>query len=72
MRQLHLNIKALREERGISQGKLAELTGVSQSAISDIENHKRNPSLWTVHLIAGVLDVSVDALVLDRKYEGVQ
>jgi putative transcriptional regulator len=72
MRQLHLNIKTLREERGISQGKLAQLTGVSQSAISDIENNKRNPSLWTVHLIAEVLEVPVDALMLGQSKQEVQ
>ena len=69
MRQLKFHIKSIREEKGISQGQLAVMTGVSQSAISDIENNKRNPSLWTVQMIADVLGVPVDALVEERTDE---
>ena len=69
MRQLKFHIKSIREEKGISQGQLAVMTGVSQSAISDIENNKRNPSLWTVQMIADVLGVPVDDLVEERADE---
>ena len=69
MRQLKFHIKSIREEKGISQGQLAVMTGVSQSAISDIENNKRNPSLWTVQMISDVLGVPVDDLVEVRSDE---
>lgn len=38
-------IKELRVNKGISQGKLAELCGVSRQTINAIENNKYDPSL---------------------------
>ncbi len=66
MKEIQMIIKSIRESRGISQGELARLTGVSQSAISDIENNKRNPSLLTITLIAEALQLPVDALMQSK------
>ena len=48
-------IKELREERGISQQKLAEAIGVSQAHIAKIENEKVNPTLSIVNNIMSIL-----------------
>jgi len=48
-------IKELREERGISQQKLAEAIGVSQAHIAKIENEKVNPTLSIVNSIMSIL-----------------
>jgi len=48
-------IKELREERGISQQKLAEAIGVSQAHIAKIENENVNPTLSIVNNIMSIL-----------------
>ena len=48
-------IRKLREERGMSQQKLAEAVGVSQPHIAKIENERVNPTLSTVNKIMSVL-----------------
>ena len=58
-----INGKKLEEARtnaGMSQRKLAELSGVSQNAISHYETGKTNPSDETVERICMILKVSKD------------
>lgn len=55
-------IKSLREEKGLSQGKLAELCGVSRQTINAIENNKYDPSLQLAFDIAKHLEITVDQL----------
>jgi len=55
-------IKALREESGLTQAKLAELSGVSPAAISLIEKGERLPSMIVTRKIATALKVSFDEL----------
>lgn len=38
-----INLKRLREEKGLQQGELAKLLGISQNALSEIEGAKRFP-----------------------------
>lgn len=57
-------IKKYREEKGISQGKLAELCNVSRQTINAIENNKYDPSLQLAFDIARTLGVTVDYLFL--------
>ncbi|MDL2287945.1 helix-turn-helix transcriptional regulator [Oscillospiraceae bacterium OttesenSCG-928-F05] len=52
-----LNVSHYRKIRGITQMKLAELAGVSLSWITHIENGAYNVSLYTLFLIADVLDI---------------
>ncbi|MEZ2658679.1 helix-turn-helix transcriptional regulator [Aneurinibacillus aneurinilyticus] len=59
-------IKDFREERGLSQGKLAELCNVSRQTINAIENNKYDPSLQLAFDIAKNLGVTVDVLFLPK------
>jgi len=55
-------VRAIREERGISQVQLAEATGFIQSWISHVERGARNPSWSNVVRLAKGLGVSVAEL----------
>ena len=48
-------IKALREEKGMSQMELAEKCGLAQSHISRLENGTHSPSRKTVETLANAL-----------------
>lgn len=56
-------IKSVRKQKNISLYKLAKLTELSYSYLSELENNKVfNPSLKTMYKIATDLDVKVDDL----------
>lgn len=55
------NLKALRDRRGISQGELAKLTGISQQSLSRLENG-RDLTSKNLPKIASALGVSVSDL----------
>lgn len=59
-------IKEHRENKGISQGKLADLCNVSRQTINAIENNKYDPSLQLAFDLARTLDIRVDELFLDE------
>lgn len=58
------HIKTYREQKNISQGKLAELCHVSRQTINAIENEKYDPSLQLAFDIAKNLGATVDTLFL--------
>lgn len=60
---LQLRIKQLREEKGISQAKLAQDIGVTYGAVGNWESGTREPKFETVIKIADYFGVSVDYLV---------
>ena len=61
---LGINIKRIREEKGISAYKLAKDAGVGASTISQIETGKRQSlNSATVEKVANVLNVSTDELM---------
>ncbi len=51
------NLRRIRNERGLSQAKLAELAVVSQPTISKLENGGMNATLDNIHSIARALNV---------------
>ena len=51
-------ITSVRQEKGLSQIRLAELSGLKQSQISDIERGKFSPSFTTVFVICKAMKVS--------------
>ena len=51
------NVRRLRHERGWTQEALAEVAGVSQQAVSELENGKSNPTILTLHELAQGLGV---------------
>ncbi len=61
---IYKNIKKLRLEKGYSQAKFAELTGLSEDYISLIENGKRTPSLKRLIIIAEVLEIDAYKLLM--------
>ena len=56
-------IRALREERGISQEKLADLAEIHRNYVSQIEGGKRNLSFYNVVKLARALRVTPSKLV---------
>ncbi|QED46156.1 helix-turn-helix transcriptional regulator [Cytobacillus dafuensis] len=63
------HIKVLREQKGISQGRLAELCGVSRQTINAIENNKYDPSLQLAFDISRHLSTSMEDLFIPKKKE---
>ena len=57
------NIRKYRKLAGLTQEKLAELVGCSNSHIGQIENGRGIPSLETTVAIANALGVLVDQLI---------
>lgn len=64
--QIGPNIAYYRRVRGMKASELARLTGVSASLISQIERGHAKPSVGTLVLIAGALDLPLDAFIDQR------
>ena len=58
-------IKKIRTEKGISTYQLSELTGISQSSISKLENGRRKADIEILTKIASALNISIDRLTGD-------
>ncbi len=56
-------IRVLREERGITQQRLAELADLHTNYVSSVERGERNLSLHNITKLAYALDVPVSALM---------
>lgn len=57
---LGARVRMLRQARGLSQEKLAELAGLHRTYISSVELGKRNVSLLNIQALANALGVSVE------------
>lgn len=57
------NLKFLRENKGISQNKLAALVGVNQTTIARWENQEIAPSIDNVEILAKALKVELPDLL---------
>ena len=62
-------IRKLRRERNISQEKLADLSTLHRTYISDVELGKRNVSLENISRIACALNVSITELFEEAERE---
>lgn len=70
-------LKLIREQAGISQSKLSELTGVVREQISRIENGQINPTLETIYKLSNALDTEMSVLfdfkieknILNKQYD---
>ncbi|WP_194775022.1 helix-turn-helix domain-containing protein [Pararhodonellum marinum] len=58
-----LKLKTLRKEKGLSQEKLAERSGLNRSYISGIEQGKRNVSLEVMEKLVEALGAGIGELV---------
>lgn len=56
-------LKKLRKEKEFTLNQLADLTGISQPYLSQLESNKRKPSAVYLHRISNVLDVPYSALI---------
>ncbi len=59
-------LKAFRREFPMTQAKLAELTGMSDSYICRIETGRKKASLGSLVKIVSVLEISLDLLVFGK------
>lgn len=53
------NVKRIRKSRKLSIDNIRELTGLSKSTISDLENGKTNPTNETLNKLAEALEVEI-------------
>lgn len=60
------NVRKYRIEKDITQEKLAELSGLHRTYISDIERFQRSISLENIQRIADALGVETFKLFLDN------
>ena len=60
------HLKAMREERGWSQGELARRLSVSRQTINAVETDKYDPSLPLALRMAKLFQVAVPELVVDH------
>ncbi len=52
-------VKLFRSQKGISTNKLANMSGISQSYLRDIELGIKNPTVEIVYLLCQSLDISL-------------
>ncbi len=60
---LATNIRMLREARGLTQGRLAELARIPRATWTNLESGGGNPTLSVLLRVAGALQVGLDELV---------
>ena len=63
------NLKYLRNKKGLSQNKLAELANVNQASINRWEAKEMSPSLDNVNDLANALGVTVGDLLGEKLFE---
>ncbi len=63
------NLRSVRNQKGISQEKLAEISGLHRTYISDIERFQRSISLENIQRIADALGIETYKLFIDNTEE---
>ncbi len=61
--RLGRNVKQLREARGFTQQRLAELAGIPRATWAHLESGTANPTLTVLRRVARALEVSLEELV---------
>ena len=64
-------IKAAREDKDITQTKIAELIPMNRSNYSKIERDTQEPSIYQLRRICQILDLSADRLLKLKEYENI-
>lgn len=65
VRNLGVNVKRYREEKGFTVSRLAEMTGVSISHINNIESASTHASADVLVRISNALEIPIDLLLCD-------
>ena len=65
-----IRLKELRQEKGLSQQKLADALNVLQTAIHNYENENYEPDIATLIRMAQYFNTSVDYLIGKIDYSG--
>ena len=60
------NLKFYRTQKGLTQEKLSEISGISSDYISEMERGKKTPSFKRLILIANALDIEIYKLFFDN------
>jgi len=60
-----VSLKRIRTKRGMTQERLAELTGISTNFVSELERGLKAPGLVVIVKLSKALDVSVHELLTD-------
>lgn len=60
---MYLEIKKMREEKGLSQRGLADMVGVTHAAVHQWETGLADPSLKNLVSLADALECSTDAVL---------
>src|SRR5215210_6205010 len=61
------NVFALRHEKGWTQTKLSERSGVARTTLNNLENYRRVPSMVTLRKLALALEVPVQDLLKEGR-----
>lgn len=64
------NLRRIRTDKGLTQGDLANESGVRLGQISKLERDAADPKLSTIYKLMAALDVSADRLLLDKEKTG--
>ncbi|QGQ97512.1 XRE family transcriptional regulator [Paenibacillus psychroresistens] len=64
--KLGKNLKAIRNSRGLSLDKVAELTGVSKAMLAQVERGESSPSISIIWKIANGLHLSFTTLIEEQ------
>ena len=64
------NVKRIRQNKGLTQEKFADISGFSQQYISGLEMGHRNPTVVTVYELAVALGVSYMDLMRPKRSRG--
>ncbi len=59
------NVKKIREQKGWSQDRLSEETGLHRTYISGIERGVRNPTIEIVQQLSTALGIEIQDLFID-------
>lgn len=63
------NVRKCRKEKGLSQEKLGELSGLHRTYISDIERFQRSIALENIQRIADALEIKTYKLFMEDSNE---
>ena len=67
-KKLGIRIKAVRESKKLTQEQLAEITGLTNNYISNIERNHSKPSIETLLRICNALEVTPDYILMESIY----